>query len=242
MHRAALAAAAALATLVGRAAADVAPTSEWKELEHKKLGLRVRHPPGAKVDVDPRAGSVVIGGPELATVTITVAASNERDTGRNGGLSAMHVEWTVAVPKRIARCVADGKTLEQAMIASSICESIVLAPGPRSPHVEIAVAATGLADPVAYEQAVRGRAPALDACWKKALVKDADLPEGSVTLARTFEHGQPAASRQSVENFFDHDAKALAACLVPIVKAVPVSAPADAATAEVKVEMICLLY
>ena len=87
---------------------------------------------------------------------------------------------------------------------------------------------------------MRARQAALDACWKKALGKDAAMPEGAVTFTRDFDHGAPAGTKTSAEDFFDHDAKALGACVTGVVKAVAAKSAADAAHVEIK--MICQLY
>jgi hypothetical protein len=211
----------------------------WVTHDDARLGLTFRHPADATIKT---SGTVVtIAAPGLATVTIAIAKTDERSIAKNGGVSDKHVAWSIDVPLRSARCTADGATLDQATLASNLCDSIVLAPGPRHPHVELSITATGLADAAAaaYQAKVRARQKPLDACWKAALGKDADLPEGSLTLERSYADGQPAESKQRVENFFDHDAKALAACVFGVLQAVPAR---TTGAATVRIEAICQLY
>jgi hypothetical protein len=87
---------------------------------------------------------------------------------------------------------------------------------------------------------VRGKAATLDRCWKTALAKDPDMPAGAVELRRTFDHGQPASTNESRENFFDHDAKALGSCITGALKDVPVKTADDAAS--IKITAVCQLY
>jgi len=225
--------------LLSIAVSSIARADDAKRVERAepKLGITFKHPDGAKVVV--KGSTITISGPTLSTVTIAIKATDERSVAKNGGVSDKHVEWTIDAPKRAARCTADGGTDDQAASASAVCESIELAPGPRRPHVELIVTSDGLADGAAFEARARAKKKALDACWKAALAKDADLPEGSMSLDRTYEHGAPAHTTQNAENFFDHDPKPLGACVFPLLKAVPAKA-ADAATT--KVEVIFQLY
>jgi hypothetical protein len=211
---------------------------KWIDRADPKLGITFRHPADAKVAV--KGGVITVSAPALPTVTITISKTTERGTAKSGGIDDKHVEWTIEVPKRSARCVADGKDLESADLASTVCDSIVLTPGARTPHAELIVSSTGLASAAGYEQKVRGKKAALDACWKKALAKDAELPEGSLVLARDLENGKPVRTNRSAENFFDHDAKPLGACVFPVVESVPAKTSAPAAS--VKVEVIFQLY
>jgi len=220
------------------AAADVDPPSKWVDAEQKSLGLKVRHPASAQLAV--HGSDVTISGTGIPTVTIAVKTTTDRSTAKSGGVHDKHVEWTVSVPKRTATCTATAANEDDASLASKICDTIVLAPGARSPHVELVVTSSGLADGAAYERAVRAKSRELDACWKSALAKDSELPEGAVELHRTYDHGQPATTNESRQNFFDHDAKPLGACMVALLKAVPVKTAAD--TAEIKITAICHLY
>jgi hypothetical protein len=242
MHKAGLAVILSLTwSALARAEPDAAPdaATKWVAFADKALGIALHHPAGAKVAV--KGSTVTVTGPELATVTINVATTEERSVSKNGGQTDKHVDWSIEVPKRAAHCVADGADLDKAAAASSVCDSIVLTPGKRAPHVELSVDSSGLADGAAYEKAVKARQKALDACWKQALAKDADLPEGSLSFERTYEQGQPAATRSGAENFFDHDAKPLGACAFAILKAVPAKAAGDA-SAKITIEAVCRLY
>jgi hypothetical protein len=227
-----------LAAAVHVAAADVDPPSKWVDVDQKSLGLHVRHPASAHVAV--HGSEVTISGAEIPTVSIAVKTTTDRSTAKSGGVHDRKVEWTVSVPKRTATCTSTATNEDQATLASRICDTIVLVPGARDPHVELVVSSTGLADGPGYERGVRAKAREIDACWKSALAKDTDLPEGAVELHRTYDHGQPATTNESRQNFFDHDAKPLGACIVALVKAVPVKTSAD--TAEIKITAICHLY
>lgn len=222
---------------VASAHADDA-TSKWTDLDNKALGVHLRCPPRMAATV--KGSQLVLAGKDLPTVTVVVTATTDRTTSKSGGVHDRHVEWTIVVPKRSATCSADTDDDDKADIASHICDSLELQPGPRSPHVELVVVSSGLADAAAYEHAVRDKSAALDRCWKTALAKDADLPAGAVELRRTFDHGQPASTNESRENFFDHDAKALSTCITSVLKAVPVKTAEDAAS--VKITAICQLY
>jgi hypothetical protein len=225
-----------LASVALARADDAQPT--WTQLDNKQLGVHVRRPPRMTPKV---AGSqLVLVGKDLPTVTIAVSTTSDRSTNKSGGVRDGHVEWTVAVPKRSARCTADATNDDLADIASHICDTLEVDPGPRSPHVELAVESSGLTDSAAYERAVRGKAATLDHCWKAALAKDANLPPGAVELRRTFDHGQAASTNESRENFFDHDAKALGACITGALKDVPVKTTEDAAS--IKITAVCQLY
>ena len=222
-----------LLVLVSAARADVGSPSTWPRWKDAKLGLALKRPAVAKVTS--KSGTITIAGPGLATVTIAVAPSDDRGTAKNGGVSGTHVEYTIDVPKRHATCTADSDDKDQADVASWICDSIELVPGAKHPHAELQIASTGLADQAAFEKAVRAKQRALDACWTKALAKDKELPEGSISLERTYDHGKPAQASQHLENFFDHDAKALGTCVFAILKAVPAKTAADQATTSVEV-------
>ena len=217
---------------------DPGPPSSWPKWDDAKLGVHVAHPAAAKVSA--KDGTIVVAGKDLPTVTIVVSATTERGRDRNGGVSASHIEYTIDVPERHAVCTADEADPDRSNIAVEICDALVVDPGPRHPHVELTVQSKGLADGDAYEKAVRAKQHALDDCWVKALAKDKDLPEGSIALRRTFDHGAPAETQQHLENFFDHDAKALGACVSALVKSVPAKAADDAA--QIDVEAICQLY
>jgi hypothetical protein len=230
-----------LATFAAPAFADTpdpGPPSSWPRWDDAKLGVHVAHPAAAKVSA--KSDTIVVAGKDLPTVTIVVSTTTERGRDRNGGVSANHVEYTIDVPERHAVCTADEADPDRSNVAVEICDALVVDPGPRHPHVELTVTSKGLADADAYEKAVRAKQPQLDDCWVKALAKDKDLPEGSIALRRTFDHGAPAATSQHLENFFDHDAKALGACVASIVKAVPAKTADDAA--QIDVEAICQLY
>lgn len=219
------------------AGAEVDPPAKWKQLANKKLGVRVKHPASAKLGGT--GTTVTIAGPELPTVTIAVETTTERTTSKLGGARKDHVEWTIAVPKRLARCTADVADPDQAQVANSICDSIELAPGARDPHVELTIDASGLADTAAFDKAVHGKQRELDRCWKAALAKDGQLPEGGATLERSFENGQLKTSEQTFRNF-GRDTKVLAACFFPILKAVAVKTAADAA--HVKIDAVFRIY
>jgi hypothetical protein len=220
------------------AAADVAAPDKWVDFANKKLGVKLRHPANAKVEV--RGGELRVTGPELPAIAIAITATTERASSKAGGARDLHVEWTIAVPKRTAKCTADAADTDQATAASRICDTIELEPGARDPHVELTVASTGLADADAFERAVRAKQKQLDKCWRDTLAKDRDFPQGSAALLRTYDHGQLAASDESVKSFQARDAKPLGSCLFAILKAVPVKPAGDAA--EIRVDMICLLY
>ena len=235
-----LAFAAAPALADAPATPDPGPPSSWPKWDGGKLGVHVAHPAAAKVSA--HGATVVVRGPAMPDVTIVVTTTTERGRDRNGGVNGTHVAYTIDVPERHATCEADAADQDQANLAAEVCDALVVDPGPRHPHVEVTVSSKGLADGDAFEKAVRARQRALDACWTRALAKDHDLPEGSIALRRTYDHGAPAESTQHLENFFDHDAKALGACVAAIVKAVPAKPAADADAAETDVEAICQLY
>jgi hypothetical protein len=227
--RSALVLAALAAASIARA--DTGAPSTWPAWKDAKQGVALKHPPGAKVTA--KGGTITIAGADVATVTITIAATDERARDRSGGVSGTHVEYTIAVPRRRATCTADAKDQDQADLASWTCDSIALEPAPRTPHVEATVTSSGLADGDAFERGVRGKQRALDACWAQALRKDKELPEGSITIERTYDHGQPSALAQHASDFFDHDARPLAACVAGVVKGIPAKTAADAATTKV---------
>jgi hypothetical protein len=220
------------------AAAEVEPISKWVRYENKKLGVAVSHPAAAKVEVV--AFGLRITGADIATVEIAVSDTKDRNTSKSGGKSQDHIEWTIAVPKRSAKCHAETTDDDKAVIASSMCDTIELTPGPRDPHVEIAVTSSGLADSAAYEKAVLGKQHAIDACWKAALAKDATLPEGSLTVKRAFDDGKPTSTNEHADNFFDHDTKGLATCVFGALEGVAVkTADKDAS---IKLDAVCRFY
>ena len=223
-------------TLVARA--DVEPRAKWAKWENAKLGLTVMHPAATKVEVT--AFGVRITGPDIATVEVTVTETKERNSSKSGGQAQNSIDWVIAVPKRTAKCHAQTDDTDKAVVASAICDALEVTPGPRDPHVELSVSATGLADTAAYEKAVRAKQKAVDACWKAALARDAGLTEGSLTVRRTFEDGKPSETNERAENFFDHDTKALAACVFGLVEAVPVKATGK--DAAIKLDLVCRLY
>ncbi len=233
---AALAAVALTSSLA--ASADVEPRAKWQKWENAKLGLVVMHPAATKVEVT--AFGVRITGADIATVEITVADTKERNSSKSGGQAQSSIDWVISVPKRTAKCHAQTDDTEKAVVASAICDALEVRPGPRDPHVEMAVTTAGLTDAAAYEKAVRGKQKAVDACWKAALAKDAALTEGSLTVKRVFADGQPAETNERAENFFDHDTKALAACVFGLVEAVPVKAAGT--DAAIKLDLVCRLY
>jgi hypothetical protein len=224
--------------LAGLAHGEIEPTSKWVRYENKKLGIAVRHPAAAKVAV--KGAELTISGPELATVTITVEPTTERNTSKTGGQTQLHIEWTIDVPKRRAHCAADADDLDKAVHASTMCDTIELTPGARDPHVELAVASTGLADAGAFDKAVHAKGKALDACWKAALAKDPTLPEGALSVKRTYESGQVSGTNEHAENFFDHDTKALGTCVFGLIEGVPVKTAEAAASIDLTV--ICRVY
>src|SRR5580692_6353250 len=167
-----------LATTSLAIADDVSP--QWTELDNKQLGIHVRYPPRMTKNV--KGSQLVLVGKDLPTVTIAVTSTTDRSTSKSGGVHDHHVDWTITVPKRSAQCSATGADDDQAQTASHICDSLVLQPAPRTPHVDLTVESTGLADAAAYERAVRATQPQVDRCWKAAVAKDADMPEGAVEL------------------------------------------------------------
>jgi hypothetical protein len=228
-----------LALAATTATADVDPRSKWVQLDNKQLGVRARHPKSATIAV--HGSELAISGTGFPTVTIAIATTGDRTTGKSGGVQDLKVSWTITAPKHAATCTATADDDDQATIASQICESIEVAAAPRAPHVDLAIESTGLADGAAYEKAVRATAHQLDGCWKSALAKDHDLPEGEVEVRRTYDHGQPATTTENHHNFFDHDAKQLGACMAALIKAVPVKTASDDA-ATIKVNVICQEY
>ncbi len=229
---------ACVVALTSVAGAEVEPTSKWVRYENKKLGVAVRHPAAAKVAV--KGSELTISGPELTTVTITIETTTERNTNKTGGQTQLHVDWTIEVPKRRAHCEADADDLDKAVHASTMCDTIELTPGPRDPHIELVVASTGLVDGDAYDKAVHTKQKALDACWKAALAKDSALPEGALSVKRTYESGQASGTNEHAENFFDHDTKALGKCIFGLVEGVAVKTAEPAASIELT--MVCRLY
>jgi len=234
----------ALVVIVGAVApvrvagAEVEAPSKWVKFDQPKLGFSVRHPAAAKVEV--KGNDIEISGPELATVKITVAQTTERNTSKSGGMRKNTVYWTIAVPKRSAVCIAETDDPDKATVASSMCDSIELTPGPRDPHIELAVTSSGLADGAAYEKAVRAKGKALDACWKAALAKNPALTEGSLTVKRTYDDGTPSSTNEHAENFFGRDTTALGKCVFGLVEGVPVKTSEK--DAQVQLEMICRFY
>jgi hypothetical protein len=227
-----------LACLARPAAADVDPPSKWVAFADKKLAIKLRRPANAKVDV--QGSAIRVTGPELPEIAIAIAATTDRTTTKEGGAHQLHVEWTIAVPKRVARCTADAADTTQAAHASAICDTIELEPAPRAPHVELHVTSSGLADAAAFERAVQSKQKQLDRCWKDALAKDPEFGEGAASLHRSYDKGQLATSDEKLANFAARDTKPLGKCLFDVAKSVPVKA-ADAA-AQLAVDMICLLY
>ena len=225
-----------LACLARPAAAEVDPPSKWVAFADKKLAIKLRRPANAKVDV--HGNALHVTGPELPEISIAIEATTDRTTTKEGGARQLHVEWTIAVPRRVARCTADAADTTQAAHASAICDTIELEPAPRAPHVELHVTSTGLGDGEAFERAVQAKQKQLDRCWKDALAKDAELGEGAASLHRTYEKGQLATSDEKLASFV-RDAKPLAKCVFDVVKNVAVKA-SDAA--QIDVAMICLLY
>lgn len=220
------------------ARADIEPRAKWARWENAKLGLVVMHPAATKVEVT--AFGVRVTGAEIATVEVVVTETKERNSSKSGGQAENSIDWVIAVPKRTAKCHAQTDDNDKAVVASAICDALEVKPGPRDPHVEMALTSEGLADGAAYEHAVRGKQKAVDACWKAALAKDAGLTEGSLTVRRTFVDGAPAETNERAENFFDHNTKALAACVFGLVEAVP--AKATGKDASIKVDLVCRLY
>ena len=217
---------------------DPGPPSSWPKWDGGKLGVHVAHPAAAKVAA--KGGTVTVRGARMPDVTIAVETTTERGRDKNGGVNGTHVAYTIEVPERRATCTADAADQDQANLAAEICDAMVVDPGPRHPHVELTVTSTGLADGASFEKSVRAKQGALDACWTRALAKDRDLPEGSISLRRTYDHGAPSETATHLENFFDHDAKALGACVTAVVKGVETKTADDAATTEV--EAIFQLY
>ncbi len=228
-----------VAAITTSARADVDPRSKWIQLDNKALGVRARHPKTAKIAI--HGSELAISGAGFPTVTIAVTTTGGRTTSKSGGVEELHVNWTITSPKHSATCTATAEDDDQATIASQICDSIELAAAPRAPHVDLTVASTGLADAAAYETAVRATTRRLDACWKTALAKDKDLPEGEVEVRRTYDHGQPADTVENHYNFFDHDVKQLGTCMATLLKAVPVKTASDDA-ATIKINVICQIY
>ena len=227
-----------LVATLALAAAEVEPRSKWIAFDHKQLGVHVLRPPSAKVAV--HGSELTITGKDLPTVAIAMAQTTERLSGKNGGVKDLKVSWTITAPRRSATCTAVAADQDQATVASQICESIEVTATPRTPHAEISVETKGLSDGAAYEKAVRAKAHQFDACWRTALAKDKDMPEGEVELRRSYDHGQPSGTSENHRNFFDHDAKPLGACMTDLIKAVPVKTTGDAA--EIKINVICQLY
>ena len=229
----------AVAVLATSARADVDPRSKWIQLDNKAIGVRARHPKTAKVAV--HGSELAISGDGFPTVTIAVSTTGDRATSKSGGVQDLHVNWTITSPKHSATCRATADDDDQATIASQICDSIELAAAPRAPHIDLTVDSSGLADAAAYEKAVRATSRQLDSCWKSALAKDKDMPEGEVEVRRTYDHGQPADTVENHHNFFDHDAKQLGSCMAALLKAVPVKTASDDA-ASIKINVICQVY
>jgi len=212
--------------------------SAWPKWDGAKLGLHLKHPAGAKISV--HGDTVIVAGTGFAAVNIEVASTELHNSGSVGGISDGKVDITVGVPLRAAHCTAASTDEAQLQTASWICSSIELDPAPRRPHVELTVTSTGLDDDAGFQRAVHAKQKAIDACWVAALKKDGSLPEGSVTLHRTYDHGAPVALDVRVEDFFDHDAKPLGACAADVLKGVTAKTAGDAA--ETTVRAICLYY
>jgi hypothetical protein len=220
------------------AAADVEPKAKWIAFDHKPLGVHLLRPSGVKVTV--KGAEVTVTGMDVPTITIATSQTTDRVAEKNGGVKDLQVSWTITSPRRSATCSAVASDPDQATIASQICETVDLAPAPRTPHTEIAVTTTGLADSAAFDKAVHAQQRRLDACWRAALAKDKDMPEGEIEVRRSYESDQPASTSEKHRNFFDHDAKPLGACMAALIKAVP--ARTTGAAAEIKVNVICQLY
>jgi hypothetical protein len=231
----------AIVLLIGLArlaAADVDPPSKWVAFADKKLAIKLRRPANAKVDV--QGSALRVTGPGLPEIAIAIEATTDRTTTKEGGARQLHVEWTIAVPKRVARCTADAADTTQAAHASAICDTIELEPAPRDPHVELHVTSSGLADAAAFERAVQAKGKQLERCWRYALAKDPAFGEGAASLHRSYDKGHLATSEEKLANFASRDTKPLGKCLFDIVKSVAVKAGDGAA--QIDVEMICLLY
>lgn len=220
------------------AVADVEPKAKWIAFDHKPLGVHLLRPASAKVTV--KRAEITVTGKDLPTITIVTSQTTDRLAQKNGGVKDLQVSWTITSPRRAATCSAVAADPEQATIASQVCETVDIAPAPRTPHTEITVTTTGLAESATFDRAVHAKRRQLDACWRTALGKDKDLPEGEIEVRRSYESGQPASTSEDHRNFFDHDAKPLGACMSALVKAVP--ARTVGGTAEIKVNVICQLY
>ncbi|GEM_PF-4888186 len=225
-----------MVTTLALASAD--PKLKWLEYDNKQLAVHVLRPPGSKVTV--KGAAITIAGNDLATVTIATAQTTERSSEKNGGVKDLTVNWSITAPHRAATCTAVAADQDAAIVASQICESIEVTAAPRTPHTEVVVTTTGLADAAAYEKAVRAKTRQLDACWRAALAKDKDMPEGEVEVRRSYESGQVANSEENRRNFFEHDAKPLGACMATLLRAVPATLARD--TAQIKISVICQLY
>jgi hypothetical protein len=211
---------------------------QWPRWDGGKLGLRFKHPAGAKIAV--HGDTVIIAGNGFAAVNIVVSPTELHGKSSMGGTDNGHVDFTLGVPMRAAHCTADSTDAKQLEIASWICASMELDPAPRKPHVQLSVTSSGLADEGAFERAVHVKGHLIDGCWIAALKNDPELPEGSLTMHRTYQQGAPTATELRIEDFFDHDAKTLGACVQQALKPVPVKSAADAA--ETTVKAIFLYY
>jgi hypothetical protein len=227
----------ALAFTAATARADEDPDS-WPKWDSAKLGVHVKHPANAKISV--HGHTVIIAGTGFAAVNIEVAPTDLHNSGSVGGTTDGKVDLTVGVPLRAAHCTAASTDEQQLQIAQWICASLTLDPAPRKPHVQVTVTSTGLTDEAAFARAVHARQRAVDACWTHALAKDPTLPEGSITLHRSYDKGAPIATDIRLEDFFDHDAKSLGQCAADALKGITAKGAGDAA--ETTVRAICLYY
>jgi hypothetical protein len=233
--------AALLAALAFAASASAGTDDDpdaWPTWDSAKLGMHVKHPASAKISV--HGGTVIIAGTGFAAVNIEVAATDLHNSGSVGGVSDGKVDLTVGVPLRAAHCTAASTDEDQLRIAHAICTSVTLDPKPRKPHVQLTVTSTGLADEAAFARAVHAKQRAVDACWTRALASDATMPEGSITLHRSYDKGAPVATDIRLEDFFDHDAKTLGTCAADALKGIAAKGAGDAA--ETTVRAICLYY
>ncbi len=136
------------------AAAEVEPPSKWVRYENKNSASRsgIRRARRSRWSRSACASPA----PKIATLEVTVTETKDTNSSKSGGKADNKIDWKIAVPKRASKCHAETDDDDKAVVASSMCDSIELTPGPREPHVELAVTSSGLVDGAAFEKLIRG--------------------------------------------------------------------------------------
>jgi hypothetical protein len=201
---------------------------DFVKYENNQIGFSIEKPKNLKA-VAEGSDKVSFKAEGFPTVRVEFTKTKQKSgKGSGGGVFGDGYRWSVTVPLRKLRCLAEqvgnyGETIKK------MCQSLKnTKSAPKNPAVKFAaVEISGkLKDGAAYKKALRDVRVKISKCWLKAVKSDAAFPAGSMNFDFRYKP-DGTVKRSTVVNTFNYDkSKPLTQCVTEQFKSVKVE-PAE---------------